>query len=126
MFSRRCAIAGCSKMVVLGEMQCSAHFNREAAPTAAAAPSPLDDVSREASADAQDGLSTSRRKGSSAFAKSVPRRSSIVDAEVRRWGGLLRDNESYYSAVHARGSPCGTPSCSNEVSQEAVTFSRGR
>ena len=41
-------------------------------------------VSREASADAHDGSSTSRRKGSSAFAKSVPRRSSIVDAEVRQ------------------------------------------
>jgi hypothetical protein len=60
-------------------------------------------VSREASADAQDGSSASRRKGSSAFAKSVPRRSSIVDAEVRQQGyldkassGAFRQHQSRY------------------------------
>jgi len=101
--SRRCAIEGCSKWVVFGEKQCSAHSNSETAPVAAAAPSPLDDVSREASADAHDGSSTLRRKGSSAFAKSVPRRSSIVDAEVRQQGyldkassGAFRQHQSRY------------------------------
>ena len=60
-------------------------------------------VSREASADAHDGSSTLRRKGSSAFAKSVPRRSSIVDAEVRQQGyldkassGAFRQHQSRY------------------------------
>jgi hypothetical protein len=101
--SCRCAIEGCSKWVVFGEKQCSAHSNSETAPAPAPAPSPLDDVSREASADAQDGSSASRRKGSSAFAKSVPRRSSIVDAEVRQQGyldkassGAFRQHQSRY------------------------------